>query len=134
MQKLLLVFDIKAAILGGFIMGTIVVWINLGHGGNAAISSGLRQAIYTFFVAGLSTQLCRRLTNSSIHKAAAIVKAVLIPAILTVTLVYIMHSTRGTPEPFYSSIPVAILSLISFSIIALHTLREKDNHQQANAS
>lgn len=129
MQKLLSVFDIKAAVLGSFIMSVIVAWINLGHGGDAAISSGIRQGLYTFFVAGLSAQLCRNLTNSSIHKAAAIVKAVLIPTILTVTLVYIMHSTRGTPEPFYSSIPVAILSLISFSIIALHTLREKDNHQ-----
>ena len=134
MQKLLSVFDIKAAVLGSSIMGIIVAWINLGHGGDAAISSGIRQAIYTFVVAGLSAQLCRNLTNSSIHKGAAIVKAVLIPTILTVTLVYIMHSTRGTPEPFYSSIPVAILSLVSFSIIALHTLREKDNHQQANAS
>ena len=134
MQKLLSVFDIKAAVLGSFIMGIIVAWINLGHGGDAAISSGIRQAIYTFVVAGLSAQLCRNLINSSIHKTAAIVKAVLIPTILTVTLVYIMHSTRGTPEPFYSSIPVAILSLVSFSIIALHTLREKDNHQQTNAS
>lgn len=134
MQKILTIFDIKAALLGSFIMGAVVAWINAGHGSDAAISSGIRQAIYTFFVAGLSAQLCRNLTNSSIDKVAAIVKAVLIPTILTVTLVYIMHSTRGTPEPLYSSIPVAILSLVSFSIIALHTLREKDNHQQANTS
>jgi peptidoglycan/LPS O-acetylase OafA/YrhL len=134
MQKLLTVFDIKAALLGSFIMSLAVAWINSGHGSDAAISSGIRQGLYTFFVAGLSAQLCRNLTNRSIQKWAAIIKAVLIPTILTVTLVYIMHSTRGTPEPFYSSIPVAILSLVSFSIIALHTLREKDNHQQADAS
>lgn len=129
MKNLLSVFDIKAAILGGILLGAIVAWVNSGHGIEAAISSGLSQGLYSFIVAGLSAQLCRNLTHSSINKIAAIIKAVLIPTILTVTLVYIMHSYRGTPEPFYSSIPVAILSLISFSIIALHALGEKDNHQ-----
>ena len=129
MQKLLTLFDIKAALLGSLVMIAIVASINAEHGSHTAISSGIRQAMYTFFVAGLSVQLCRNLTNNSIYKAAALIKAVLIPTILTVILVYMMHRTMGTPEPFYSSIPVAILSLVSFSGIALHTLREKDNHQ-----
>jgi preprotein translocase subunit SecG len=131
MQRLLLIFDIKAALLGCFIMGIIVGWINSGHGSDAAISSGIRQAIYTFFVAGLSSQLCRWLSGLGI--AMPRVTAVLVPTFLTVSLVYIMHTTRGTPEPFYSSIPVAILSLVSFSVVALHTLREKNNHQQADS-
>jgi Kef-type K+ transport system membrane component KefB len=133
MKKLLSVFDVKAAIIGGILLGTIVAWVNSGHGTEAAISSGLRQALYSFFVAGLSAQLCRNLTDSRANKMLTIVKAVLVPTMLTVSLVYIMHSTRGTPEPFFSSIPVAILSLISFSVIALHALREKGNHQQADA-
>jgi hypothetical protein len=133
MEKLLSVFDIKAAILAGILLGAIVAWVNSGHGIEAAISSGLSQGLYSFVVAGLSAQLCRNFTHGSVNKLAGIIKAVLIPTMLTVTLVYLMHSTRGTPEPFYSSIPVAILSLISFSIIALHALREKDNHQQADS-
>ena len=53
-QKLLTLFDIKAALLGSLVMIAIVASINAEHGSHTAISSGIRQAMYTFFVAGLS--------------------------------------------------------------------------------
>ncbi len=125
-------FDLRAGLIACIVMGSIVAWINSGHGSQAALTSGLKQAAYTFIVSGFMAQLCRQVTTYFTNPAVALLAATSFPTALTVVMVFIVHSTRGTPEPFYSTIPVAVLSLFWFSKLAREALSEEDCEDQPN--
>jgi hypothetical protein len=112
-------FNLKAALGGAIVMSTIVTLINLEHGYNLALFAALKQGLYTFFVAGMVVRLCHWLATRPLPTAFAITLAVIIPSTLTATLVFILHSLKGTPEPVKTTLAVAGLSLISFLILAL---------------
>jgi hypothetical protein len=123
-------FDLKSAILGALLLGGVVGAINSGHGFLPALTAALKQSAYTFFVAGFVVQFCRWLAGNYLSGAAAIFNATLVPTVLTVFFVYQLHSFKGTPEPFWSTLPVVILSLVSFLVISRTVVREK-NHAAA---
>ena len=116
-------FDLPIACLGALVMGGLVGWVNAEHGLEAAGTAALKQGVYTFFVAGLVVQLCRWLAARDVPLAMAISLAVTVPTMLTVMLVYTLHSAKGTPEPLNSTVPVVVMSLISFSFFTWRTLR-----------
>ncbi len=96
---------IAAAFLGG------VVWlINLSHGPLAALPAALKQAAYTFFVAGFIVRLCETISVRVGRAALALALAALIPACIAVGLTFLMHSLKGTPEPFRSTIPTLLIA------------------------
>jgi len=123
-RRILQWFDLKSAIFGAIIMGVIVGLINSGHGLLPALTAAAKQAGYTFFVAGLIMQHCRWLAARKLAPAQAIALATLLPTIITVALVYTLHSFKGTPEPFWSTVPVAILGLVSFFLMSRNLVSE----------
>ena len=111
-------FDLKAAILGALLMATLVGLVNSGHGLQPALTAAGKQAAYTFFVAGFIMQLCRWLAGRRLEPAQAVMLATLLPSAITVVLVFALHSYKGTPEPVLSTIPVALLGLVSFFLVS----------------
>ena len=111
-------FDLKSAILGALLMSSLVFAVNYGHGMVPALIAAGKQVAYTFFVAGFIMQFCRFLAVRGDSDAAARINATLTPTVITVVMVYILHSFRGTPEPVLSTLPVAVLSLLAFFFVS----------------
>ena len=118
-------FDIKTAILGALLMSTLVGLVNAGHGPLPALTAAAKQGAYTFFVAGFITQLCRWLAQRPMRAGAAIAIATLLPTVITVVAVYTLHSFKGTPEPILSTIPVVLLCLGGFFLVARKLVLEQ---------
>jgi hypothetical protein len=100
--------DFGMAWKGALFLGGVVWLINLPHGAIAALPAALKQALYTFFVAGFITRLCQTLAIRLQPQAFALIMAVLVPSGLAVGLTYLVHSLKGTPEPTRSTIPTAL--------------------------
>ena len=111
-------FDLKTAILGALLMATLVGLVNSGYGMAPALTAAAKQAAYTFFVAGFIMQWCRWLALRNLAPVHAVTLATLLPTLITVVLVYNLHSFKGTPEPFWSTVPVVVLCLVSFFLVS----------------
>lgn len=110
--------DVHTAWKAALFLGIIVYAINFSHGALAALPAALKQATYTFFVAGFILRLCE---NFSVHPQLGVMAlplAVLIPSSIAIGLTYIMHSLKGTPEPFYSTLPTILMAFPSFYVWA----------------
>lgn len=116
-------FDLPNACMGALIMGGLVGYVNGDHGAGPATIAALKQGAYTFFVAGFVIQFCKWLAARPVAPVLAILMGVMIPTVLTVTMVYTLHSLRGTPEPVNSTVVVVVLSLVSFSYFSIRTIR-----------
>ena len=110
--------DIRMGIIGALGMGAIVYYINSDHGVLAATIPALKQALYTFFFGALFVKMAENLSVKFVDRFWAVITGGCTPAILTSSLTYVLHAIKGTPEPFYSTVPTVILSTISFSIWA----------------
>ncbi len=106
-------FDPKMGLAGALFLGTIVFFINYDHGILNGLIAASKQALYTFFVGGFITRLCENIATLK-NSFYAIFLAVLIPSIIAITLTFILHSIKGTPEPFNSTIPTMILAPLGF--------------------
>jgi len=107
--------DFRMGILGAISMGTIVYWINMDHGMMPASIAATKQAFYTFFFGALFVKLAENIASNVQHRPLAILSGGAVPALLTTLLTYLLHSIKGTPEPFHSSVPTLVLGLMSFS-------------------
>ena len=105
-------------------MATIVGLINSAHGVLPALTAACKQGAYTFFFAGLIMQHCRWLALFKLPSWLAIAIATLWPTLVTVVLVYTLHSYKGTPEPEWSSVPPALLGGLSFFLVSRKLVRE----------
>jgi hypothetical protein len=121
-------FDLPSACLGALIMGGLVGFVNAGHGVQAALIAASKQGFYTFFVAGFIIQFSKWLAARPLSPPAAVSLGVLVPTALTVIMVYTLHSLKGTPEPLYSTIPVVVMSLVSFFYFSFRTVRGDYQH------
>lgn len=110
--------DIRMGILGAISMGLIVYYINADHGFMAAFIAALKQGLYTFFFGALFVRMSENIASSISLRIQAILCGGFVPSILTSALTYVLHAIKGTPEPWHSTIPTMILSLMSFSIWA----------------
>jgi hypothetical protein len=126
--RLLQWFDLKSAIIGALLMGTIVGLINSAHGVQPALAAAVRQGTYTFFFAGLIMQHCRWLATFRLRAWLAISVATLWPTIVTVVLVYSMHRFRGTAEPEWSAVPPAVLGGLSFFLVSRKLVMENQDN------
>jgi hypothetical protein len=111
------------------LMGTIVWFVNLDHGALPALVAALKQAAYTFFVAGFFIRLLEYQVITIRKKSLAIAVAVITTSLLTIFLVYIVHSLRGTPKPFYSTLVTIILAPFGYFGLALR-MRKKHRADQ----
>lgn len=116
-------FDPKMGLAGALFLGVIVFFINYDHGITNGLIAASKQALYTFFVGGFITRLCENI--ATIKKSlSAIFLAVFIPSILAVSLTYFVHSIKGTPEPFNSTIPTILLAPPGFLWWALQKRKQ----------
>ncbi|MAE97230.1 MAG: hypothetical protein CL910_21475 [Deltaproteobacteria bacterium] len=111
-------FDPRAGLFGALLMGSLVAAINVSHGATAAATSAGKQAVYTFFFGGLIVQVCSRLASREGGRLAVVGTAIAVPSLITIVLIYLVHSLRGTPEPLLSTAGVATLAIPSFSVWA----------------
>ena len=128
MRRILQWFDLKSAILGAVIMGSIVGAINAPYGLLPALHSAAKQGLYTFFFAGLIMQFCRWLALRDYPPTQRVFLATAIPTVVTAILILCMHLFSGTPAPLLSSLPPVTLGLISFFILSRRLVFEAHYH------
>ncbi|MEM9255562.1 MAG: hypothetical protein AAGA91_08940 [Pseudomonadota bacterium] len=111
--------DYPAAVAGAFVLGSIVFWINLDAGWEGATVAASKQAVYTFFAGGFMVRLNERLALALEPALLAIPAGVLCAGGLAVTLTFIVHSIRGTPEPLNSTVPTMVLCVFGFAFLGM---------------
>lgn len=108
--------DYATAWKAALVLGAVIWLINLPHGPIAAMPAALKQAAYTFFVAGFVVRLCENLAVRFQHRTIALLLATLLPSAVAIGLTYCLHSVKGTPEPLYSTIPTMLIAPPSFLV------------------
>lgn len=109
-------FDYKMGLAGALGMGAIVYYINSEYGIDQASIAATKQAVYTFFIGGAAMGVCENLATNLKNKKLARAASTIIPSLATIGLTYLLHETKGTPEPFNSTIPTILLAPPSFII------------------
>jgi hypothetical protein len=107
--------DIRMGVLGALSMGIIVYFINSDHGMSLGLIAACKQSIYTFFFGALFVKMAENISINIPSRWIAVVIGGCAPAILTSVLTYLLHTLKGTPEPFHSTVPTMILGTLSFS-------------------
>ena len=111
-------------LIGAIVMGTIVFFINFDHGIVPGLTAALKQAVYTFLAGGTMMRITENIASYFNRDLPSIFFAVLTPTLIAVTLTYILHSIKGTPEPINSTIPTIILAPWGFLWWAMRKRRQ----------
>lgn len=120
-------FDLKLGLISGLLMGVIVFFINWDHGiGNGLIAAS-KQAFYTFIAGGIMMRMTENIASQFSNDFVALFSAVFIPTTIAVTLTYLLHSIKGTPEPLNSTIPTMLLAPIGFLWWAVQKRKQLKN-------
>ncbi len=117
--------DYRAAVLGALLLGSIVFVINLEHGWPGALTAASKQGIYTFFAGGYMARLNERIALAISPAWLAVPAGVLGAGGLAVSLTYLVHSLRGTPEPLNSTLPTLVLCLVFFTFLGIHARHKR---------
>ena len=120
--------DYPAAVAGALVLGSIVLVINIDHGWSSGLMAGAKQATYTFFAGGFMVRLNERIALALNPAAFAVLAGSLCAGGLAVALTFLVHSLRGTPEPFNSTVPTMVLALLGFTVLGARA-----RHKQAQA-
>lgn len=123
-------FDGRAAIGGALLMSSVVALVNSPHGATAMATSAAKQFAYTFFFAGLIMRFCTWLAERPGPRAWIVATGIVIPSVITIVLIYFVHSLRGTPEPIISTMAVAMIAVPSFTMWSFRTRREHEERVQ----
>jgi len=107
-------FDPKMGLAGAIVLGIIVFIINSDHGIFPALTAAAKQSAYTLLAGGFMMRLTENLASSFSKDWKAIFFATLIPTAIAVSLTYGLHSLKGTPEPFNSTIPTIVMAPFGF--------------------
>jgi len=108
-------------------MGGIVFFINLDHGWTASTIAGLKQWIYTFLFGGAIIRLLEYTIDKTKNIQCNILISVFLISALTSALIYAVHSLKGTPEPFLSTVPTLLMAPPGFFVLALKFKKEQEN-------
>lgn len=111
--------------IGALIMGGIVFIINLEHGWFLSTIAGLKQGLYTFFFGGIIIKLLEHLLLQIKNPYMAISLSVSVISVFTSLLVFLVHSLKGTPEPFLSTVPTILMAPPGFLVLAIKFRREQ---------
>lgn len=117
----------QMAVVGSLLLGGLVFMINYSHGYTGALTAALKQACYTFFFAGFITQNNERMSNRGNSRTIAFSKAVTSSSILAIGCTLMLHELKGTPEPFFSTIPTIVMAPPGFAFLAWRE-QKKSNH------
>ena len=112
------IVDVKLGIIGALFMGSVVYYINIDHGPFLASIAALKQGAYTFFIGGIILKILELIVTGINNKYLAYICSVVAATIITVGLVYLVHSMKGTRKPFESSIPTILLAPFGYIYVA----------------
>lgn len=116
--------NLKTGFIGGVFLGSVVYWINADFGWQLAGIAALKQGIYTWFFGGAIVKLCETISQRGERKWLSIMKGVAAASLIAITAILIVHHFKGTPRPFYSSLPVMTLAPLSFTVIGYRARRK----------
>ena len=114
--------DYKMGILGAIVMASIVFSINYFGKSEASgnlsgsIFASLKQGTYTFIFGGVIMKGSERLATLIARRNLALIAACLIPSAVSLILTFGVHSLKGTPKPFESTIPTVIFVIPSTAV------------------
>lgn len=111
--------NIKMGFAGAVIMGGIVWFINMGFGWWPATTAALKQAAYTFLFGGILIKILDTIASRISNRYMAIAVATLTVSVITILLVYGVHSMKGTPRPLESTLPTVIMAPPGFLALAI---------------
>jgi hypothetical protein len=111
--------DYPSAFAGALIMGGIVGIINIKHGAWPASTAAMKQAAYTFLFGGAIIRLLYFIVLSMPGRITSLILSVFIASVVTIILVYLVHSMKGTPMPLESTLPTVFLAPPGFLFLAL---------------
>jgi hypothetical protein len=107
-------FDPKMGIAGAAVLGIIVFFINFDHGLTPALIASTKQAAYTLLAGGFMMRLTENIASYYSKDWLSILLATFIPSVIAASLTYGVHSLKGTPEPFNSTIPTILMAPFGF--------------------
>lgn len=110
--------------VGGVFLGSVVYWINADFGWQLAGIAALKQGIYTLFFGGTMVKICETISQRGQHKWRSILAGAAVTSAVAITAILIVHHFKGTPRPFYSSLPVMTLAPLSFLVIGYRARRK----------
>ncbi len=119
--------NLKTGFVGGVFLGSVVYWINADFGWQLAGIAALKQGIYTWFFGGAIVKLCETISQRGQRKWLSIIKGTVTASLIAITAILIVHHFKGTPRPFYSSLPVMTLAPLSFMVIGYRARRKLEN-------
>jgi len=108
----------RMAFAGSAVLGGVVFAVNYPHGLGVAMTSSLKQAVYTFFVAGFITRSNENLAVRLIDPRASLILATVVSSCLAIGLTYFIHSLKGTAEPLLSTLPTILMAPPGFGVLA----------------
>ena len=111
--------NLKMGFAGAIIMGGIVWFINMSFGWWPATTAALKQAAYTFLFGGILIKILDTIATKINQRYLAIAVATISVSIITILLVYGVHSMKGTPRPFESTLPTIIMAPPGFLTLAI---------------
>jgi len=117
--------DYRGAIVGATLLGGIVFRLNYAHGVSLATTAALKQATYTFFVAGFIVKNNEKLARKGANAAVSLLLAAAVSSCIAVTLTFLVHSLKGTPEPLLSTMPTALIGPPGFLILGWRARRRR---------
>jgi len=118
--------NLYAAIFGGSFLASVVFYINHEYGAGPASIAASKQFVYTFFFGGMFARLCEVLSLKLDQAFFAIVNATAFCTLLAGCATFFVHSLKGTPEPWLSTLPTLITSPPGFVLLGWWTQR---NHK-----
>lgn len=117
-------FNLKIGIGGALFMSILVYFINADHGAWPASIAAFKQAAYTFLMAGTNLKIAENLAIRIKQKVVSFFIAVIVPSVITIAATYLVHSLKGTPEPFASTIPTMMLGPPSIALFVYQKQRQ----------
>jgi len=119
MQFISRFINLRMGMAGALVMGSIVWMINAGFGWWPATTAAMKQAAYTFLFGGMLIKMLDAIAIRIKNRYLAVATATIITASVTIILVYIIHSLKGTPRPFASTLPTMIMAPPGFLALAI---------------
>ena len=104
--------SIEHGIFGIFNVGIPIFVVNLTGGFLLALKAAFFQSIFTFFMVTINTSIFQFLHHKKFKYFAIIV-----PALLTTSLSFLLHYYTNSPEPLFSAILVFIMAIWYFSVL-----------------
>jgi len=118
----------KMGIYGAIFLGFVVFVINfrLTAEWGPSMTASLKQGSYTFLFGGVIMKFCEILAIKIKQQFLAIGLAIILPAVIAVSLTFGLHNLRGTPRPIASTIPT-LLIIPATAVVAVKKRKSINN-------